>query len=219
MESSNTLNVSPLLTKKRLCLFGGTFNPVHRGHLAMAEVALGQLALDQIIWVPAGHPPHKPLLGEVTSADRLEMVRLTIASNPKFSCSSVDIDRSGPSYAIETLGLLRAENPNARWFWLLGQDSLVDLPNWFCADALISSCEWIVAPRAEHQNELSSLLIDLETQFGPRFWLLKNFSMDISSTAIREALKKGQSVRSWLLPSVDHFIRRKNIYQSGIHEP
>jgi nicotinate-nucleotide adenylyltransferase len=200
--------------QQRLCLFGGTFNPVHRGHLAMAEAALNQFALDQIIWVPAGHPPHKPLLGGVTSEERLEMLRLTISGNPKFSLSLVDIDRSGPSYAIDTLSLVKAKNPDARWFWLIGQDSLVDLPSWFRANELISSCEWIVASRSGKQNELSSQLSDLEIQFGQRFWLLKDFSMNISSTAIREALKRGQSVEPWLLSPVSKFILSNKLYQS-----
>jgi nicotinate-nucleotide adenylyltransferase len=179
----------------------------------MAEAALNhQFALDQIIWVPAGHPPHKPLLGGVTSEERLEMLRLTIAGNPKFSLSLVDINRSGPSYAIDTLSLVKAENPDARWFWLIGQDSLVDLPTWFRANELIASCEWIVAPRSGQHNELLRQLSVLEIQFGQRFWLLQDFSMDISSTAIREALKNGQSTETWLLPTVDQFIRRNRLY-------
>jgi nicotinate-nucleotide adenylyltransferase len=206
--------MSSELLQQRLCLFGGTFNPVHRGHLAMAEVALEQFALDQVIWVPAGHPPHKPLLGGVTSEERLEMVRLTIAGNSKFSLSLVDINRTGPSYAIDTLGLLKAENPDAQWFWLIGQDSLLDLPTWFCANELIFSCEWIIAPRSVQQNELSRQLNVLEIQFGQRFWLLQDFSMDISSTAIREALKNGQSVQNWLLSPVSDFISRNKLYQS-----
>jgi nicotinate-nucleotide adenylyltransferase len=206
--------MSSELLQQRLCLFGGTFNPVHQGHLAMAEAALNQFALDQIIWVPAGHPPHKPLLGGVTSQERLEMLRLTIAGNPKFSLSLVDINRSGPSYAIDTLSLVKAENPDARWFWLIGQDSLVDLPTWFRANELISSCEWIIAPRPGQQNELSRQLSVLETQFGQRFWFLKDFSMNISSTAIREALKRGQSVEPWLLSPVTKFIFRNKLYQS-----
>jgi nicotinate-nucleotide adenylyltransferase len=179
----------------------------------MAEAALKQFALDQIIWVPAGHPPHKPLLGGVTSENRLEMLHLTIAGNPQFSLSLVDMDRSGPSYAIDTLSLVKAEKPDARWFWLIGQDSLLDLPTWFRANELISSCEWIIAPRPGQQNELSRQLSVLEIQFGQRFWLLKDFSMNISSTAIREALKNGQSTETWLLPTVTQFIQRNRLYQ------
>lgn len=179
----------------------------------MAKIALEQFDLDQVIWVPAGHPPHKPLLGGVTSADRLEMVRLTIAGNPKFSLSLVDIDRSGPSYAIDTLGLLKAENPDAQWFWLIGQDSLVDLPTWFRANELIASCEWIIAPRSSYGSEFSNLLKKLEAQFGKRFWSLQDFSIDISSTEIREALKNSRSVESWLLPPVNQLIQRNRLYQ------
>jgi nicotinate-nucleotide adenylyltransferase len=205
--------MSSELLRKRLCLFGGTFNPVHQGHLAMAEVALEQFALDQVIWVPAGHPPHKPLLGGVTSEERLEMVRLTIAGNSKFSLSLVDINRSGSSYAIDTLSLVKAGNPDARWFWLIGQDSLVDLPTWFRANELIASCEWIIAPRSGQQNELSRQLSVFEIQFGQQFWLLKDFSMNISSTAIREALKNGQSTETWLLSSVSEFIFKNKLYR------
>ncbi len=205
--------MSSELLRQRFCLFGGTFNPVHRGHLAMAEVALEQFALDQVIWVPAGHPPHKPLLGGVTSEERLEMVRLAITGNSKFSLSLVDINRTGPSYAIDTLALLKAENPDAQWFWLIGQDSLVDLPTWFHANELIAACEWIIAPRSDYRNEFFNLLMKLEVQFGRRFWLLKGFSMDISSTEIREGLKNGLGVESWLLPSVNQFIQKRKLYQ------
>lgn len=182
----------------------------------MAEAVLEQFALDQVIWVPAGHPPHKPLLGGVTSEERLEMLRLTVAGDSRFLLSTIDIDRSGPSYAVDTLNLLKAENPDAQWFWLIGQDSLVDLPTWFCASELISSCEWIVAPRSGQQSELLRQLVDLEDQFGRRFWLIKNFSMNISSTAIRGALKKGQSIESWLLPQVNEFIQKNRLYSSTV---
>jgi nicotinate-nucleotide adenylyltransferase len=122
--------------QRRVGILGGTFNPVHHGHLIMAEQALWQFNLDQVLWMPAGDPPHKPLAGGASKEDRLAMVKLAIADHERFACSDLEIRRPGPSYAIETLRCLIQEQPNTQWYWIIGVDALRDLPQWYQAEEL-----------------------------------------------------------------------------------
>ncbi|MBC8121869.1 MAG: nicotinate (nicotinamide) nucleotide adenylyltransferase [Gemmatimonadaceae bacterium] len=196
----------------RVCIFGGTFNPVHRGHLAMARAARDQHALDLMLWTPAGHPPHKPLAGGATTHERLTMVELAIAGEAGFAVSPVDIARSGPSYAIETHALLAAQYPLAEWFWLMGEDSLADLGNWYCACELIGRCHWLVAPRPGDRTDLDRSIEQLQQHFGGNFSVLREFYSDISSTRVREQIATAQNIEALVPEMVAAFIYKNKLY-------
>lgn len=129
-----------------VAIFGGTFDPVHWGHLLIAETALDQFHLDRIIWVPTFRPPHKasPL---VSFEHRLAMVRSAIADHPAFHVSAVDSQQQGTSYAIATFNALQTLEPNACWYWIIGNDAFQSLPNWRASQTLAAQCIWLVAPR------------------------------------------------------------------------
>jgi nicotinate-nucleotide adenylyltransferase len=198
---------------KRIGIFGGTFNPVHRGHLALARAARDRCGLDRILWVPAAQPPHKPLAGGASIDDRLEMVRLAIAAEPGMELSLVDAQRPGPSYAIDTLRLLEKQCPGAHWHWLLGQDGLADLPDWYRAGELIPRCCWIVVPRPGSGADPKQAMADLTDRFGAVFVLLAGFKCDTSSTRVREQLASGQAGWEALLPEpAAAYIRKCGLY-------
>jgi nicotinate-nucleotide adenylyltransferase len=132
---------------KKLAIFGGSFNPVHWGHLLTAETALTQLNLDHVIWVPTSHPSYKSSSVLLDFHDRLEMISQAIAPHPQFTLSTIEQNRSGSSYAIDTLIDIQALYPNSQWYWVIGLDAFQSLPHWHRHQELLPHCEWLVAPR------------------------------------------------------------------------
>ena len=134
---------------QKLAIFGGTFNPIHRGHLLVAETALSQFQLNQIIWVPTYHPPHKVSILSYTH--RCEMVKRAIQPYFSFAISTAERDRAAAdsprSYAIDTLRLLQTDAAQTQWFWILGLDAFCSLPRWVGRRELAATCTWLVAPR------------------------------------------------------------------------
>lgn len=128
---------------QRLAIFGGTFDPIHWGHLVLAQTALHQVPLEQVIWVPSQKPPHKQA---ALFEHRVEMVQRAIADNPGFTVSLVEKSR-GASYAIDTLIDLSADYPNTHWYWIVGLDTFQTLPRWYRGQELAQLCDWLIAPR------------------------------------------------------------------------
>ncbi|MFS8860263.1 nicotinate-nucleotide adenylyltransferase [Synechococcus sp. H60.3] len=197
--------------QRRVGILGGTFNPVHHGHLIMAEQALWQFNLDQVLWMPAGDPPHKPLAAGASKADRLAMVKLAIADHERFACSELEIRRPGPSYTIETLRCLMQEQPNTQWYWIIGVDALRDLPQWYQAEELARLCHWIVAPRLD-AGDAAQVLQSVAEKLPIRATILDAPTLTLSSTYLRQQIQKGGSIR-YLVPSaVEHYIRQHRLY-------
>ena len=131
-----------------LGLLGGSFNPVHNGHLAIAHQTREALGLDQILFIPTSHPPHKPNASLAPARDRYEMVRLAIASDPSFAISDVEIRRPGKSYSIDTIRLLQKEyGAQTQLFFLIGLDAFLDFPSWRDPLALLELCQFVVLSR------------------------------------------------------------------------
>ena len=133
---------------ERLGVLGGTFDPPHKGHLALARVAQNALALTQMLFVPAADPPHKRGHAKTPAAARLGMLRSALQGEAGYRLSMLDMDRPGPHFAVDTLRLLREEHPDAAVWFVMGADSLRDLPDWHCPQALIELCRLAVVPRA-----------------------------------------------------------------------
>ncbi len=203
---------------QHLAIFGGTFNPVHNGHCAIAEAALSQFGLDRVIWVPAYIPPHKnrdmPAFNH-----RLAMVQRAIDPNPAFILSSIDQERQGASYAIDTLQDLQILYPNAQWYWILGMDSFQTLPRWYSNDRLAAACTWLVAPRSREMGELgpeSDLLVgeQVARQMAGRLrWhRLSITPVEISSSLVRKYCREGRSIRSLVPDAVRIYIETQKLY-------
>jgi nicotinate-nucleotide adenylyltransferase len=190
----------------RVALFGGTFDPIHRGHLAIAAAAAERFALDEVLFAPVGKQPLK--LGVVEGAgfaDRLAMVRVACEGDARFVATDLDAPRAdgGPNYTVDTLERLRRETPEAELFVLVGVDSFLDLPRWREPERLIELAEWIVVSRPG---------FFLPTALPARVHLLDGVCEDVSATELRERLRSGDDCSELLPPMALHYIREHHLY-------
>jgi nicotinate-nucleotide adenylyltransferase len=198
----------------RVGVLGGTFDPIHIGHLVSAEEAWGELELERVVFVPAGLPPHK--LDHVVSPveHRLAMVELAIVSNPHFAVSRVDIDRFGPCYTVDTIELLRDEwGPGAEIYFIMGSDSLLDILTWRNPRRLIRLCRFAVVSRSGYQvdlNELDALLPGVAS----RVQMLNAPELAISSTDIQRRVREGLSIKYQVPEAVEAYIYRHKLYRN-----
>lgn len=197
---------------QKLAIFGGTFNPVHWGHLLMAEIAIDQFALDQVIWVPTYHPAYKPASDLLSFQHRTEMVRRAVVSHPQFSLSTIEQNQSSPSYAIDTLTNLQKIHPNSEWFWIIGFDAFRSLPHWHRRQELVSQCRWLVAPRRKSGDCRGGTAREIALKLD--WQLLDMPQIEISSSLIRERCCDRRSIRYFVPESVRHYILQQNLYQT-----
>jgi nicotinate-nucleotide adenylyltransferase len=190
----------------KLGILGGTFDPVHIGHLILAESAREGLGLDKVLFVPAGDPWRKASREVTPAKHRLRMVELAIAANEAFSVDAIEIERKGPSYTVETLQELRARFPEAEMYFLLGEDALADLPHWRDPAGIARLARIAVAPRIGGGEA-----VDLPF---PRDRVLRIDMphIGISSTWMRERAEKGLSLRYLTPASVVEYILENRLY-------
>ena len=206
-------------------LFGGTFNPIHLGHLRGAEEIREVFHLEEMIFVPSSIPPHKMTEEVIEASHRLEMVRLAVSGNPYFSVSDVEISRPGKSYSIETIKYFQ-ERRQDTFFFILGSDAFVEIETWKEFQNLFSLCHFIVMTRPGSQKEIPPLPRALAPNFRyaseKKAWVhvsgymlyFKEISfLDISSTKVRELIEKGRSVRYLIPPEVETYIREHSLYR------
>jgi len=199
----------------KIGVLGGTFNPVHIGHLMVAEEARASLNLAEILLVPAGQPLLK-LDYPVTPAEhRLQMLRLAIAGRPHFKVSTVEIERPGPSYTVGTIAELRVQySSEDEIFFILGWDSLAQLPGWREPSRLIKMCYLVAVPRPGFQRPDLKALEDLIPGISERVLLLDKPQIDISASAIRELAAQGLSLRHLVPEPVEEYIRQHKLYST-----
>lgn len=201
------------MTKKRIGIFGGTFDPPHVGHLILAAEARDQLELDCTIWVLTPDPPHKRGKEISSITHRLAMVELAIAGDDGFSLSYVDINRPGPHYTVDTVKILRQQYPDQAIFYLMGGDSLANLAEWYHANELLAVLDGIgVMRRPEDDIDLSELIVQL-----PLLPQKLNFVtaplLEISAHQIRRRVRQKRAYRYYLLPHIYEYIHTHGIYQ------
>ena len=200
----------------RLGVLGGTFDPPHVGHLLLAEEARLALGLGQVLFTPAGGPWRKAGQELSPREDRLAMVRLAVADNPHFAVSALEIEREGPSYTAETLAALHEQLPDdSEIFFILGQDSVADLPNWRQPQRIISLARLAVAARTAWEPAEASALEKEVPGISQRLVWLDMPRIDISSTAVRDRVRRGLSIRRWVPPAVEEYIRQHGLYVGG----
>jgi len=215
----------------RLGILGGTFNPIHLGHLAAAEEVCDRLQLDSVLFVPSFLSPHKQEEDMPPPSDRLEMVRIAVAGNPRFALSTVEIERGGRSYTIDTIDALRTCHPGAELFFITGLDSFLDIGTWKEWQRLLASCSFIVLSREGYRfadlsgrdvlpgsdRELRELDARVRkrhlVQNSTRRLYLENIPFyEISSTDIRSRIKQGRSIKYHLPEAVERYIIEKKLY-------
>lgn len=195
------------LSAERVGILGGSLDPVHNRHIEMAEAALRQLHLDRVLFLPSGMVTHKAK-APAPVEDRLEMLRLALIGKPELQISRLEADAPGPTYTVDTLRKLRGELPEAKFYFLLGEDLLSSLSNWFEAEALFGYCSFAVCPRSgSHTGDEMMRL----REKGADLVLLELPPQPASSTAVREAFRLGGSAGD-LPPQVSEYIRMFGLY-------
>ncbi|MCS7050805.1 MAG: nicotinate-nucleotide adenylyltransferase [Thermomicrobium sp.] len=197
----------------RLGIFGGTFDPIHHGHLIIAEVMMEELGLGRVLFLPAGQPPHK--LGRVITpvTHRLTMLQLAIHDNPRFGISYVDVRRPGPCYTADSLAILHQEFPEDELVFLMGEDSLHDLPTWHEPERIAKQALLGVALRP-------GVRVDLEAIFArvpaarDRVMLVPVPLIQIAASDIRRRVAEGRTIRYQVPLLVEDYIHRNGLYRA-----
>lgn len=197
----------------RVGIFGGTFDPVHHGHLAIAEEARVVCELQQVIFIPAARQPLKPNGHGATPAQRLEMVRLAIAGAPHFAVSAVEVERPGPSYTVTTLETLHASGLHDLSF-IVGADALDDMHRWHRIERILELAQIIGVARPDTDLDMPALLHDLPLLEG-RLTLIDGPRLAISSTALRSRIAAGLPIRYQMPDAVVEYIERQGLYRGS----
>ena len=207
--------------RKKIGILGGTFNPIHLGHLQIAYAALEQFHLDQVLFIPAGQPPHKDIFQDVSAWQRYEMVREAISGEPAFAISDMEIRSEGKSYTYRTLRYLPRLYPRNQYYFILGEDSLESFSTWRKPQAICDCAQILAAVRQDlpeaDTRKLEEEIERCRSQFGPVFHLLRTENFPVSSTRIRQELgsahKDENLLRQWLPERVLAYIAKYQLYQ------
>ncbi len=188
----------------RIGILGGTFNPVHLGHLLLAEGARETLELDQILWIPARIPPHKEPPGQVSAEQRARMVELAISDNPAFRLSRVELERPAPSYTIDTVHQLRQQEIStvSDWFFLIGSDTAGELESWREIGQLKTLVQFVAIPRPGRPATRVPEVRQIPVQ-----------TLDVSSSEVRQRIRENRSIRYWVPESVRLYIEEHRLYR------
>jgi len=196
---------------QRIGLMGGSFNPIHCAHLNLARAALDCGCVSRVLFLPTGNPPHKHA-GLVDKLDRLAMVQLAIEGEPCMGICREEIDREGVIYTVDTLTLLTQKNPDCRWVYLIGSDTLRVLHTWRRPEDVIRLCELMVVMRPGETQEEVQRLMDHWRSKGACMDVLPAKMMDISSTDIRTRIGQGLTLEGIVPESVENYIRAHGFY-------
>jgi nicotinate-nucleotide adenylyltransferase len=184
---------------KRVGIFGGTFDPIHHGHLILGQEAIEALRLDRLLFIPAAASPHKLEQKPAPSDVRLEMLRLALEGEPAFQLDEMELQRPPPSYAVDTMELLRFRHPSAEFFYLIGADHVTNLETWHRFDDLSRLVQFVVLDRGGLKAEHPYPTIRRQ--------------LDISATNIRNRVAMGHSIRYLVPPAVEKIIRDRQLYR------
>lgn len=190
---------------QRLGLFGGSFDPVHLGHLLVARAALEELSLDKVVFIPAARSPFKPASQPAPDAQRLRWLRLALAGEPRFVLDDLEVRRGGTSYSVDTVRDILSRHPDARLHWLIGADHVPTLPQWREADTLARWVEFVVIPRPGNAP------VPAPEPF--RVHHLRGWPLSVSSSAIRERIRAGLSYAHLVPPHVADAIHQSRSYR------
>ncbi len=196
------------MEKKRIGLFGGTFNPIHCGHVKAAESVQNIFSFDRILFIPSYLPPHKESGDVASAAHRLKMVELALASFDRFFPSSVEIDARGTSYSILTLNKIKEMFPQTEAFFLLGIDAFLEIETWKDYEDVLKQCSFVVMNRPGFRlSEAKDILTEKY-----KIYLLSINTLDISSSKVRERIRKNQPIEGLVPENVENYIKERRLY-------
>ena len=192
-------------------ILGGTFDPIHSGHIVVAEEVRARLALDEILFIPAGQPWLKAGNHISAAAHRLQMVRLAVADKPYFRVSTIEIDRPGPTYTADTLEQLR-EKSDGEFYFIIGWDNLTELPRWHRPQRLLELCRLAAVPRVGCSPPDLKKLEEALPGISQRVVMLEEPQIDISASLIRSRVAKGLSITHLVPLAVEGYIMQQGLY-------
>lgn len=200
---------------KKTGIMGGSFNPIHYGHLEIAERAYRDYMLDEILFIPNHCPPHKDSSEMADAAMRLEMVKLAIEDKGYFTYSDREIKKGGLSFTYQTMSELKEEEPDTEFYFLMGADSLKEFRKWRHSELIAQKCKILAAMRDEMDNEdVQNLAKELSEEYQSEFFLLKIPQMDVSSTKIRQAVRRGEKIDRFVPEKVESYMKQHKLYQN-----
>lgn len=199
---------------KKIGIMGGTFNPIHIGHLTLAERAMEENGLDEIWLIPTGCSYMKAGTGVLPGEERYTMTKLAVADNQKIKCLDIEIRRPGYTYSYETLEQLRERYPTYAFYFILGADCLFTIESWKYPERILKNCEVIAAVRnGARIDEMRTKQLELERKFCAKIHLLSFPNLEISSTDLRQRIRMGKSVRYLIPDAVVSYIEEKQFYR------
>lgn len=202
---------------RKVGIMGGSFDPIHLGHLVVANEVLNIHSLDEIIFVPTGNPPHKNGL-KADSFHRLLMVNMAVLSNDKFKVSDFEINNSEKSYTLNTLKKFHKLYENTEFFFITGSDAVIDLPNWYEPDEILKLCTFIAVSRPGISiDEVNNKINEIKHKYDGNIELLQVPMLQISSTDIRRRFNMGISAKYLLPDTVEQYIIKNKLYKEGGH--
>ena len=203
----------------RIGIMGGTFNPIHLGHLILAENAYHQLNLDVVWFMPSGKPPHKSNKEILPNEDRVRMIRLAIEGTPYFELSLLEIERPGITYTVDTLEFLRKTQPNDRFFFLAGADSLYQFESWREPARILEMCHFAAARRdSVLYSDIEEQAAYLREKYHAEVSLIDIPEIDISSSNIRSRIQQGQTIHFLVPQAVEDDLRLHTAYLEEEHD-
>jgi nicotinate-nucleotide adenylyltransferase len=194
----------------KIGILGGTFDPIHHGHLVAAGCCMEEYGLDKVVFVPAARPPHKPSFHVTAGEHRYNMAILAVQGLPGFEVSDIELNRPGRSYTADTLAQLKASNPNDELFFIMGQDTYVHFAEWKTPERILQDAILLVVSRPGEKAALTAVLPADEHH---RVCFLYIPALDISSSYLRKRIRAGRTVRFLLPDAVMSYIRAQNLYQ------
>jgi len=200
---------------RKIGISGGTFDPVHHGHLIIAEEAGEILGLDKVVFIPSGNPPHKVGCGVTSAYHRYNMILMAIEKNPFFEVSAIEIEREGYSYTVDTLFKLRGiYGEDTELYFITGADVISELTTWKQFEKIFEICEFVAALRLGYNKKsLIEEIKFLKREFKARIHVVDTPLIGISSTAIRERAKTGKSIKYLVPEKVEEYIKVKGLYK------
>ena len=194
--------------KQKIAVMGGTFDPIHMGHLLVAEIVRADAGMDRVLFIPAGEPPHKQDHQILSGEDRFRMTELAIQDHPYFDVSRMEIDRPGRTFTYETLQMLDDQNDGSKeYYYILGADAFAYVPHWREVQKVIRQTSFLVVRRPGHE-----ITVPPEIE-GIRYQIVEAALMDISSTMIRTRIREGKSIRYMVPDNVRLYIEEKGLYR------
>ena len=204
----------------KIGILGGTFDPIHNGHLALGKQAYEQFSLDEIWFMPSGHPPHKKGRLVTEGKEREDMVKLAIASVPYFVYSDFELKREGNTYTAQTLSLLKEVYPQHEFYFIIGADSLYEIEQWYQPEMVMKQAVLLVAARSYEKDhpDFEKQVKYLEEKFEARIGVIRFEEMDVASKQIRKMVSSGQSIKDLVPGPVAGYIRIHGLYREAFED-